>query len=95
MAEGGVDPMELPKEKTDPGEGGVDETGRFQPGAASTPYHNDEQHEMRTFPREHSGLPKESGQAETSFTENVDETTPLIPPSDRHEFFSAADQQKS
>ena len=48
----------------------VERTRPFQPGTASTPYHNGEAHEMPTVPSEHSGLP------ETSF----DETTHLLPP---------------
>ena len=84
MAEGGFDPTEtLPEKQTNPGgdnEEEGDTTGPFQPDAASTPYHNGEQINMHTFPREHSGLPKESGQAETSFIENVDETTPFSRP---------------
>ena len=38
----------------------------FQPGAASTPYHGGEQHEMQTMMHEQSGLP------------SYDEKTPLI-----------------
>ena len=38
-------------------------TQPFQPGAASTPYHGGEEHEMHTIPQEQSGL---------------DETTPLL-----------------
>jgi len=35
-------------------------TRPFQPGAASTPYHGGEQHEMQTMMHEHSGLPDTS-----------------------------------
>ena len=45
----------------------VDTTRPFQPGTASTPYHNGKQIEMHTLPREQSGL---------SFDENI----PLINP---------------
>ena len=40
----------------------------FRPGAASTPYHGGEQHEMQTMMHEQSGLP------------SYDEKTPLIDP---------------
>jgi len=45
----------------------VNTTGRFQPGAASTPYHGGEQIQMQTMQHEHSGLP------DTSYAE-----TPLL-----------------
>ena len=45
----------------------VDTTRPFQPGAASTPYHGGEQHEMKTMQQEQSGLP------DTSYEE-----TPLL-----------------
>ena len=45
----------------------VDTTRPFQPGAASTPYHGGEQHEMQTMQHEQSGLP------DTSYEE-----TPLL-----------------
>ena len=38
----------------------VDTTLPFQPGAASTPYHGGEQHEMQTMRQEQSGLPDTS-----------------------------------
>ena len=38
----------------------VNRTCHFQPGAASTPYHGGEQHEMTRFPSEQSGLPDTS-----------------------------------
>ena len=44
----------------------VDTTRPFQPGAASTPYHGLEQHEMQTMQHEQSGLP------------SYDERTPLL-----------------
>ena len=44
----------------------VNRTQPFQPGAASTPYHGGEQHEMQTMMHEQSGLP------------SYDEKTPLI-----------------
>ena len=53
----------------------VDKTRPFQPGTASTPYHNGEQIEMHTLPREQSGLP------DTSF----DETTHLLPPQKKNQ----------
>ena len=43
-------------------------TRRFQPGAASTPYHSGEQHEMQTMMYEQSRLPNTS----------YDERTPLL-----------------
>ena len=45
----------------------VNTTRPFQPGAASTPYHGGEQHEMQTMMHEQSGLP------DTSYVE-----TPLL-----------------
>ena len=45
----------------------INTTGRFQPGAASTPYHGGEQIQMQTMQQEHSGLP------DTSYEE-----TPLL-----------------
>jgi len=45
----------------------INTTGGFQPGAASTPYHGGEQHEMQTMHHEQSGLP------DTSYVE-----TPLL-----------------
>ena len=45
----------------------VNRTQPFQPGAASTPYHSGEQHEMQTMMHEQEGLP------ETSYEE-----TPLL-----------------
>ena len=47
----------------------VNTTRPFQPGAASTPYHGGEEHEMQTMMHKQSGLP------------SFDETTPLINPS--------------
>ena len=44
----------------------VNTTRPFQPGAASTPYHGGEQHEMQTMLHEQSGLP------------SYDERTPLL-----------------
>ena len=44
----------------------VNTTRPFQPGAASTPYHGGEQHEMQTMQHEQSGLP------------SYDERTPLL-----------------
>ena len=38
----------------------VNTTGRFNPGASSTPYHGGEQHPMKTMTHEQSGLPDES-----------------------------------
>ena len=57
------------------------DTARPQPGNASTTYHNGEQIEMHTIPREQSGLP------DTSF----DESIPLFNPD---EFTHEADQQE-
>ena len=54
-----------------PSEEEQDTTRPFQPGAASTPYHGGEQHEMQTMQHEQSGLP------------SYDETTPLLPGSNR------------
>ena len=49
----------------------IDKTQPFSmPGAASTPYHGGEQHEMQTMMREQSGLP------------SYDESTPLLSTSD-------------
>ena len=45
----------------------ADTTRPFQPGAASTPYHGGEQHQMQTMMHEQSGLP------DTSYEE-----TPLL-----------------
>ena len=50
----------------------VNRTQPFQPGAASTPYHGGEQHEMQTMMHEQSGLP------DTSYEE-----TPLLEPEER------------
>ena len=50
----------------------VNRTQPFQPGAASTPYHSGEQHEMQTMMHEQSGLP------DTSYEE-----TPLLEPEER------------
>ena len=50
----------------------VNRTQPFQPGAASTPYHGGEQHEMQTMIDEQEGLP------DTSYEE-----TPLLNPEDR------------
>ena len=50
----------------------VNRTQPFQPGAASTPYHGVEQHEMQTMMHEQEGLP------DTSYEE-----TPLLDPEDR------------
>ena len=44
----------------------INRTRPFQPGAASTPYHGGEQHEMQTMQHEQSGLP------------SYDEITPLL-----------------
>ena len=38
----------------------VNRTQPFQPGAASTPYHGGEQHEMQTMMHEQEGLPDTS-----------------------------------
>ena len=38
----------------------INTTGRFQPGAASTPYRSGEQIQMQTMQQEHSGLPDNS-----------------------------------
>ena len=38
----------------------VNTTGRFRPGASSTPYHGGEQHPMQTMTHEQEGLPDTS-----------------------------------
>ena len=71
MAEGGFDNenRDLDYQLNHDDDGNDDEetetntTQPFQPGAASTPYHRDEQTELHTMPQEQSGL---------------DETTPLL-----------------
>ena len=40
----------------------VNTTRPFQPGAASTPYHNGEQYEMQTMQHKQSGLPDTSNE---------------------------------
>ena len=57
----------------------VNRTRPFQPGAASTPYHGGEQHEMQTMMHEQEGLP------DTSFDE-----TPLIEPEERKRIIDRA-----
>ena len=71
MAEGGYefgykDPNlddKLDNDGDDKSDQEVDTTRPFQPGAASTPYHGGEQHEMQTY--EKSGLPDTSYDVET------------------------------
>ena len=58
---------QLDNDDDDDEEQEVDTTRPFQPGAASTPYHGGEQHEMKTMQHEQDGLP------DTSYEE-----TPLI-----------------
>ena len=74
MAESGdfgyVDPdldYKIDNDDDDDDEKEVDTTRPFQPGAASTPYHGGEQHEMQTMQHEQDGLP------DTSYEE-----TPLL-----------------
>ena len=77
MAEGGYefgyedpdldDKIDHDDDDDDDGEQEVDTARPFQPGAASTPYHGGEQHQMHTMHDEQSGLP------DTSYDE-----TPLI-----------------
>ena len=74
MAEGGSDfGIDDPKldraldKDDDDSDQEVDTTRPFRPGAASTPYHGGEQHEMQTMQHEKSGLP------DTSYEE-----TPLL-----------------
>ena len=55
----------------------VNRTQPLQPGAASTPYHGGEQHEMQTMMHEQSGLP------DTSYEE-----TPLLEPEERQRILS-------
>ena len=50
----------------------VNTTGSFEPGAASTPYHSGEQHEMQTMQCEQSGLP------DTSYEETLCLATLLV-----------------
>ena len=72
MAEGGFDnedpwldhQIDHDGDDDDDDEEEVDTTRQFQAGTASTPYHNGEQIEMHTLPREQSGLP------DISFDEN-------------------------
>jgi len=76
MAEGGQFGYEDPDldyniDHDDDDEQEVNTTRPFQPGAASTPYHGGEQHEMQTMMHEQSGLP------DTSYAE-----TPLLGDSD-------------
>ena len=54
-------------------------TQPFQPGAASTPYHGGEQHEMQTMMHEQEGLP------DTSYDQ-----TPLIEPEERKRILDRA-----
>ena len=62
MAEGGYDDR-IPERDDDlmtfdnDDDDEIDTTRPFQPGAASTPYHYGEQHEMQTMMHEQSGLP--------------------------------------
>ena len=74
MAEGGYfgydDPDlddKLDHDDDDDSDQEVDKTRLFQPGAASTPYHGGEQHEMQTMQHKQSRLP------DTSYEE-----TPLL-----------------
>ena len=57
----------------------VNRTQPFQPGAASTPYHGGEQHEMQTMMHEQSGLP------DTSYEE-----TPLLECKERQRILNRA-----
>ena len=57
----------------------VNRTQPFQPGAASTPYHGGEQHEMQTMIDEQEGLP------DTSYDE-----TPLLEPEERQRIIDRA-----
>ena len=57
----------------------VNRTQPFQPGAASTPYHGGEHHEMQTMMHEQSGLP------DTSYEE-----TPLLEPEERQSKLDSA-----
>ena len=77
MAEGGDfgydDPdLDYQIDHDDDDEQEANRTQPFQPGAASTPYHGGEQHEMQTMMHEQEGLP------DTSYDE-----TPLVDPEDR------------
>ena len=81
MAEGGDfgydDPdLENKIDHDDDDDQEVNRTQPFQPGAASTPYHGSEQHEMQTMMHEQSGLP------DTSYEETPLLGAPLLSPED-------------
>ena len=84
MAEGGDfgydDPdLDYQIDHDDDDEQEVNRTQPFQPGAASTPYHGGEQHEMQTMMHEQSGLP------DTSYDETL-----LIEPEERQRILDIA-----